>query len=645
MGLKEYRAKRNFDKTPEPTSAKKKSKSKMPGFITPMLATLVSEPFTDDEWLFEIKWDGYRVLAYVDDGKVDLISRNNKNWTKNFHPIASSLEKIDRHQVILDGEVVILDKKGRSDFQLMQNYQSERSGALYYYVFDILFLDGEDLRDRPLMERKEILKEFLEGKPLASVRLSDYVLQEGERFFEEVSKARLEGMIGKRLASTYQSKRSRDWVKVKTIARQEVVICGFTVPRGSRTHFGALIVAVYNDKQELVYAGRVGGGFNGKLLKQIYDKLQPLVIQKSPLKNPPREKDVTWVKPQYVCEVAFSEWTKEGIMRQPIFQGLRSDKKPEVIKKEEAIPTEEEVSVEPAKKAKKGQKVVLTHLDKIYWPDEKYTKGDLIEYYREIAPYILPYLKDRPIVLHRYPDGISGEQFYHKNIDVHPSWVKTFPITSDGKTIRYLLIDDVDSLLYAVNLGSIDIHPFMSQTESLDYPDYCVIDLDPHDVPFKSVVEVAKAYHQLLTELKVKHYCKTSGGKGLHILIPLHAEYTYEQSRQFAEIISHFIRDQFPKITSLERITKKRANRIYLDCLQNRPGQTIAAPYSARPRVHATVSTPLEWDEIDDSLNLQEFNIKTVPARVKKKGDIFGKKILKEHINMDAILKKIEKRT
>lgn len=623
----------------DPIRIHKKSKGKMPDFFTPMLATLVDEPFDDDEWLFEIKWDGLRALTFIKNGKVDIRSRNNLSFNNRFPLIIQDLVRI-KNNVILDGELVALDDKGKSHFQLIQNYQREES-SLCYYVFDLPFKDGEDLRDLPLIERKNLLKNFLEQLNLPYVQFTDHILKEGKSFFKLAAKEKLEGIIGKKITSTYESRRSPDWVKIKTHLRQEVIICGFTEPKGSRKKFGALIVGIFNKNKELTYVGHVGGGFDAYLLTQVYDELRSLITNKCPFKQEPKvNSPVTWVRPKLIAEVSFAEWTKDNNMRQPIFQGLRDDKKPQDIKQE--IPKISPPSQSIKGSSKNLKDLSLTHLDKVYWPKEGYTKGDLIKYYEKVAPYILPYLKDRPIMLHRYPEGIEGKDFYQKDLNFNPpDWIKTFLLEQEGKINNYLLIDDVRSLLYAINLGSIDLHPFLSRIASLHHPDFCVIDIDPHDVTFDAVIEVTHALHDLLEKANIDHYCKTSGGKGLHIMIPLHAKYDYSQSRQFAEIIGYLVHKKFPKITSLERSPEKRPKKIYVDCLQNRISQSLVAPYSVRPRQNAAVSTPLEWKEVNSKLDLSAFNIQTVPNRLKKMGDIL-KPILGKGINLKKSLEALE---
>jgi len=622
-------------------SSKKNSKvkqDKIPNFISPMLATLVNEPFNGEDWIFEVKWDGYRALTFIKEGRVQLKSRTDHLLNDKFAAIVHSLEKING-DVILDGELVVLDANGRSDFQLMQNYQQDGKGALFYYLFDILYKNGKDLRQLPLIERKEILKKYLEELALPLIRFSGHIANDGVAFFNEASKMHLEGVIGKKIASTYQSRRSRDWVKVKTILRQEVVIGGFTAPRGSRKKFGALLVGVY-DENQLLYAGHVGGGFDAVLLDEVYGRLEPLIQYKSPFMDPPKvNAPATWVKPLLMCEVSFSEWTKDQIMRQPIFKGLRMDKNPKDVKKEIPQPAPNQTQKEN-EESSKG--LILSNLDKIYWPKQKYTKGDLIAYYEKVAPFILPYLKDRPIMLRRFPEGIEGNSFYQKDLNsLSPKWLKTFPLQHEGKVINYLIINDLRSLLYAVNLGSIDLHPFMSRYKKLENPDYCVIDLDPHEIAFKKVVQTAQLLHEILSEVKVPHYCKTSGGKGLHIYIPLHAKYDFEQSKQFAELICHLAHKQLPAITSLERVPNKRLKRIYLDYMQNRFAQTIVAPYAVRPNPNAQVSTPLTWEEVNQDLDPSQFNLKTIPDRLKDVGDLF-KPVLKNGLNLKTMLARLK---
>lgn len=642
---------KNYKLDKEVISKWKLSEKKMPSSVKPMLATLVKESFDDEDWLFEIKWDGYRAVAEIKDGKVNLHSRNNISFNSKFAAIADELENFSGN-VILDGEIVVVDEKGKSNFQLLQNYQRTGSGNIIYYVFDILYLDKYDLTELPLIERKNILKEFLPEEE--KIRFSDHVTEKGKDFFKLAQDNSLEGIIAKKTSSVYQAnKRSRDWLKIKTSLRQEAIICGFTKPRGSRKAFGALVLGIYDD-DELIYIGHTGSGFNEETLKQVKKKLDPLVTKTSPFKKKPKTNmPVTWVKPELVCEVNFSEWTVDNNMRHPIFMGIREDKKASEVTKEMAAETsrakangkQTSKKKSPAKKSgKKNSDLKLTNLDKIYFPDEGFTKGDIIEYYNKISRYILPYLKNRPESLNRHPNGINGKSFYQKDMrDTVPDWADTKLIYSESndKDINYFICNDKQSLLYLVNLGCIEINPWFSRVQSLENPDYAVIDLDPEEISFDKVVETALCVKEVLDEAGVKSYCKTSGATGLHIYIPLKAKYDYDVAKEFAHLIAKIVHSRIPGFTSLERSPSKRKKKVYLDYLQNRKGQTLAAPYSVRPKPGATVATPLEWNEVKTGLNPKDFTIKTIHERLKKKGDIF-KPVLGAGINIQKILKKLE---
>lgn len=618
-------------------------KKKMPGFIKPMLATLIQEPFNDPEWIFEIKWDGYRALAYIDK-KVNLYSRNKNSFNTVFSEIANDLLNL-KAQAILDGEIVVLDAKGRSHFQLMQNYQRTKQGSLYYYVFDILYLNGRDLRELPLIERKKILETLLANSSLSLVRFSDHVEKEGKSFYGIAKKKQLEGIMAKKMNSPYVSQRTRDWLKIKTHRRQEAIIAGYTEPRGSRKNFGAVLLGVYDKNQELTYIGHVGGGFDQKLLESVFTKMEKLKQTQCPFKKRPKTKmPVTWVKPKLVCEVSFGEWTSDGIMRQPIFEGLRMDKPSRDVKKEKALP----LKIPQEKPIKKNhpvkEKVSFTNLNKIYWPKIKLTKGDLLQYYQEVSDSILPYLKNRPLMIRRFPEGVEGGNFFQKdtgNLKL-PSWIETIKIKHEKKDVVYFIIQNKESLEYIVNLGTIEMHPFLSQISTPQYPDYFVMDLDPEAISFDKVIETAKVIHEILDEFEITNVCKTSGKRGLHLCIPLGRKYTYEQVLQFGEIIAHTVHAQIPEFTSLFRQPSKRQKKVYLDTLQNYYTKTVVAPYSVRGTELATVSVPLLWSEVKKGLDPNDFNIKNVPARLKKLGDLF-EPALKQGINLSTILKKMQK--
>jgi bifunctional non-homologous end joining protein LigD len=614
-----------------------KPDSKMPDVINPMLATLVAEPFDRKGWIFEVKWDGYRILANIKDHQVRLYTRNNNTYTEKFPEIASELK--DYKDAILDGEVVVVNEKGVSQFQLLQNFMRHHEGRLLYYVFDILYLDGQDLHQLPLSKRKEILKTLIHSKGI--VRLSDYVTDKGKAFYKAAKKNGLEGIVAKNFQSTYQyGHRGMDWLKIKAIQEQEAIICGFTAPRGSRKFFGALILGLYKGKK-LEYVGHTGGGFDYELLKDLHGRLKPLMTDQCPFQVAPKTNaPVTWVKPQLLCEVKFQEWTDDGSMRQPIFLGLRQDKKPKE--------TYQEIPVAPKdvlpEQVKVKTKAILTNLEKIYWPDEGYTKGDMINYYQSIAAYILPYLKGRPQSLHRQPNGLNDSGFFQKDINFKPpAWIEIFELTSESKSqkVHHLVCRTKDDLAYMNNLGCIEINPWLSTVEDPHHPDFLVLDFDPDGIDFSKVIDTVLVARDILAKIKCPAFCKTSGSRGMHIYVPLKRKYTFEQTKDFSQMICMAIHQEMPKFTSLERKPQSRRGLIYLDYLQNHFTSTMAAPYSLRPRPGATVSTPLEWKEVHHGLVIQDFNIRTIPARLKKNGDLW-KGISAKGIDMKKSLKILE---
>lgn len=593
---------------------------KPPATVTPMLAELAEGSFSDPDWIFETKWDGYRAIAEIRDGTVSLTSRNQQDFAEIYPVITAALKKIHRDAVI-DGEIVAVDEHGRSRFQLLQDYRRESKVPLVFAAFDLLFLDGKDVRKLPLLERKKQLKSiFPSDKHLI---FTHHVVGKGEELFRLAKEQGMEGIMAKRKDSPYLSTRSSQWLKIKSIQTMEAVIAGFTTPRGTRQHFGALILGVYGADGQLRYIGHTGGGFDDRSLAEVAAKLKPLVTKASPfLVEPPANAPATWVKPQLVCQVKFSEWTKDGLLRQPVFLGLRTDKLAKEVTKEPVGPAG----------TKKG---AYSNTDKIFWPEEGYTKGDVIAYYEKIAPIILPHLQDRPQSLNRHPDGINGPSFFQKDLLDHPEWVRTVPLRSESeiKDVHWLICNDKDTLLFMANLGCIELNPWISRYQKPDHPDFLLLDLDPKDVDFSVAVETALEVKKLLDSVKLESFIKTSGKRGLHIVIPLGAKYTFTQTRQFAQILATTVFQQLPDTTSVARNPLKRGNKVYIDFLQNRIGQTIAAPYSLRPVAHATVSTPLEWDELDKNLKPTAFTLKTIFMRLEKKGDLW--KGLLKHPGID----------
>jgi len=635
-------------------------------FIVPMMAQLHTEPFDDPNWIFEIKWDGYRAVAEVSRSNVRLYSRNGLSFSQLYPTVVEALKKI-KDDVVLDGEIVVLDKNNRPSFQKLQQYGDNHSLPLLYYVFDCLSYKGKDITDLPLLERKKIAERVI-PKSSGILKYADHVEGMGKDFFNNVVKMDIEGMIAKRANSLYTpGKRTGDWLKIKHHNTQEAIIAGYTAPRGSRSYFGALLLGIRSGNT-LRYIGHTGTGFTENILKEVYQKLQPLVRNTSPFdRKIPVNSAVTWVAPELVCEIKFAEETDEGILRQPVFMGLRIDKsakeanqldrvvsaktkrKTEVTKRsvsKKLSPKKKEDDAANPRVKIDNHVLQLTNLTKMYWPDNNITKGELIGYYASIGKYILPYLKDRPQSLKRNPNGITDKGFFHKDAgDEAPSWVKSKPIYSEStdKDVDYIICNDQATLTYLNNLGCIEINPWNSTTRHLDKPDYLIMDIDPSEGnTFDQVIETVQAVKEVLDRAGVKGYCKTSGATGLHVYIPLYAQYTYDQTRPFAELIAVLTHHLLPDTTTVERMLNKRKGRIYIDFLQNRRGQTLASVYSARPVPGASVSAPLEWKEVKPGLHPNDFTIFNMLKRIEKKGDLFAN-VLKEKTDITKAIRMLEK--
>lgn len=648
-------------KKPAPErEAAARGKQKMKKWYHPMMTTLVDAPFDREGWIFEPKWDGYRAIAAVENGKAELYSRNQLSFNEIYPSVVTAVENIP-HNVVLDGEVVVRRTGDRSDFQALQNFGSTRKGKITYVVFDLLHLDGHDLVSMTLLERKALLKQVVEQLNDPSVRYSSHMEGKGLKLFEKAEKMGWEGIIAKNGESEYlEGTRGMEWLKIKILQRQEVVICGYTDPRGSRKKMGALILGIYENRK-LKYAGHCGGGFNHEMLDMLYKRFQAYRQEASPFDEQIKTNaPVSWMKPALVCEVKFSEWTGDGYLRQPVFVGMREDKPASQVKRElpkhiemkATIPSKTSArksatsSTEDTRSLRLGSHTVnFTNQQKLYWPKEKITKGQLIDYYISVADYMLPHLKDRPQSLHRFPDGIDGMSFYQKDLDVKniPSWLKTVPIYSESndKEIDYLICNNVATLAWMANLGCIEINPWLSRTGKPDHPDYVVIDLDPEDIAFRHVVDTANCVHDILEEYGIQSYCKTSGASGLHVYIPTGAKYNYDTCRLFAEFIARETNARLPEVTSVIRAKSKRKKKVYVDFLQNSRGQTVAAPYSVRPRPGASVSTPLFWEEVTPKLNVRDFHIGNTVSRLKEYGDLW-KDISSQRNNFRAVLKKQE---
>jgi bifunctional non-homologous end joining protein LigD len=658
---------------------KKGKKEKFPAFFKPMLATLVSDPFNDPGWEYEVKWDGYRALAFRNKGTTELKSRNNKSFDQKFYPIYEAVQSWDVDAVV-DGEIVAVNHKGIADFSALQNWRSEADGELLYYVFDILWLDGKNLMHLPLKERKAILQSVVPEAGL--IRIGFSVEAKGTDFFDVARQMNLEGIIAKRSESTYTpDSRSRDWLKIKVQQRQEVIVAGYTKNEGTSKQFSSLLLGVY-DQDKLQYVGKVGTGFKDKQQREMLELFKPLVVKKSPFEitpdynkpsrfrpNPPNA-TVTWLKPELVAEVNFSEITQDGVFRHPSFAAMREDKTAKEVVRETAAPTEEIVDESQTDKGKKiikapaessrktllnptdkkqvrkvnGHELKFTNLHKIYWPDEKIPKRDLINYYYRMAPFILPYLKNRPQSLNRFPNGIKGKSFYQKDVTGKvPDWMDTYLYHSEGDDTdkHFLITNNEATLLYVANLGAIEMNPWSSTVKKPDHPSFCIIDIDPDENSFEEVVEAALTTKRILDKMDVPSYCKTSGSTGLHVYIPLGEKYTYEESKEFARIIVTLVHQELPEFTTLERKIADRKGKMYLDFLQNRPQATIASVYSLRPKPGATVSMPLDWDEVKPGLKMSDFTIYNAVERVMEIGDLF-KPVLGKGIDMEKAMATFE---
>jgi bifunctional non-homologous end joining protein LigD len=619
-----------------------------------MLAETAEKAFTDPAWLFELKYDGFRVLAAREAGEARLLYRRGRDATAVYPDVARALQALPFGDLVLDGEVVALDDEGRPSFQRLQRRAQQRRttdiqrAALEmpatYYAFDLLGFEGFDLRPLPLAERKRLLQPLL---PRAGpVRFLDHVPEQGEAFYAEVSRLKLEGLMAKRLDSPYRPGRSSLWLKLRTERVDDFVVVGFTEPQGTRTGFGALHLAAF-ESGALVYCGRAGSGFAEEQLGALRPALEAARRESPPCTGPlPTDRGHVWVAPRLVAEVRYLTWTDEGLLRQPVFLRLRDDKRPDecAMPRGRAGPADEGALLERSEAAaaaevadpsapdptgaprddKVEKRVPFTNLKKLFWPDEGYTKGDLIEYYRSISPWLLPYLEDRLLVLTRYPDGITGKSFFQKDAPgFAPGWVRLERVWSESaqREIDYFVAGDVESLLYIANLGTIPLHIWGSRIADLAHPDWCILDLDPKTAPFLHVVQVARAIHELGEEIGLPAYVKTSGSTGLHVLIPLGGLCTFDQCRQLGELLARVVAGRLPDIATTIRLPNDRGGRVYIDYLQNGHGKLLAAPFTARPVPGALCSAPVLWDEVDDTLELSRFTIKTLPDRM----SVFGR--------------------
>ncbi|MET0393691.1 MAG: DNA ligase D [Chitinophagaceae bacterium] len=623
--------------------------SRLEGFIKPMLASITDGPFDDKDWLFEIKWDGYRAIAELGKKQLKFYSRNGIDFTERFPAIVQALSKME-HQAIIDGEVVLLNEKNLPDFQKLQLYENHLNYPLLYYVFDLLELDGKNTEDLPLTDRKKLLNQLLKNNKAVNktIRYCDHIDTHGIEFLQKAKEQGLEGIVAKKKDSTYtKGYRSKEWLKIRNIQSTEVVIAGYTEPKGGRTHFGSLIIANKKGKK-WEYRGHVGTGFSATLLKTLKEKMQPFETDEPPFSGKvPVNGKVTWLKPKLVADIAYTELTRDNIFRHPVFLRLRDEKTASAVNDESMKAIKPKARREEEKKIGKAS-VTLTNQHKVYWPDEGYTKGDMIAYYDSISKYMLPHLKNRPLSLKRNPNGIRDEGFFHKDAGENaPDYVDVFPVESEAnksanKIIDYIVCNNKATLLYVANMGTIEINPWNSTTKQPDKPTWMVIDIDPSNKnTFTDVVDVALVTKEVLDRAGIPGYCKTSGASGLHVYVPLKNKYDYTTVKDFAHIIASLVQEQLPDTTSLERSLSKRGPKIYIDYLQNRQGQTLACAYSLRPVPGASVSAPLDWKEVNHQLHPSQFTIANMAARLEQKGDLFAS-VLTESVNIEKALKRLK---
>jgi bifunctional non-homologous end joining protein LigD len=660
--------------------------------VAPMLASPVDNAFNDNEWVFEIKWDGVRAILFKENDKIKLQSRSGNDITEKYPEILTSARECLKgcKSAIIDGEIVVLDENGIPSFQAHQrrmNVESKKEILVLssetpctFYAFDVLSHEHRDLKKLSYLDRRSILSQLL--GPNDTIKISDYIEENGINILKHSKELGLEGIMAKRKSSVYrEGVRSRDWLKIKNIKTQDCVVIGYTKGIGNRINlFGSLLLAVYCTKESKYrFVGHTGSGFDFELLNKVYSRLQEIRIDSMPIDHLPyMNRQTTWVKPLLVAEVKFNEWTKDGIMRAPIFLRFREDKRPIECTIEGDNPTEGKLKFKNKEQSQNTTQAKISNPNKIYWPKTRdhtaFTKKDLIKYYELISPLILPHLKDRPLSLSRYPDGIYGKSFFHKNWNQSkPDFVMTAQVHSEQRNdnINYLVCNNRESLLWIANLGCIEMHPWYSRINEMDscnsssllyeekcglnFPDFIVFDLDPYiysgkekkgqepeynRVGFDAAVELALNLYDLLRELKISSYVKTSGKSGLHVYVPIINNYPYEQTRNFSQIIAKIMISKFPKKVTTEWSTSKRKGKVFFDYNQNSRGKTLASVYSLRPTAEATVSMPIEWKKLDSILPI-DFTISSVPQFALKNNDIWAGVLTKKQ-NISEIISKAE---
>jgi len=602
----------------QPKPAKYGKKSELPQFITPQLATLVPEPPKKGDWLYEVKHDGYRMLARITHRDARLFTRSGKDWTERLGALSSALKKQRLEGSWLDGEIVVLRDDGRANFQALQNaFEFGRDKEIVYYVFDAPYLKGEDLRGLPLEERKARLKEAL--KTSSIVRFSDHLEGEAREVLDKACEMKLEGLIGKDATSVYAAGRSKSWIKLKCRQRQDFVIVGFTAPAGSRTGFGALVVGYYDREMKLRYAGKVGTGFDEHLLETLTKRLAKLKRPDWPLIDPPRERGITWVKPQLVCEVTFAERTDDNILRQASFMGLREDIAPKSVGLEKAQPPESKPAVRPPSEGNVVHGVKISHPERVIYPALEFSKLDLARYYDAVGELIVPHLSGRPLTLVRCPDGVGKECFYQRHLAMgaSPGEVKTFKRLRSSKGY-YIYIDSHSALITLVQNGAIEMHTWGARVPDAQHPDRITLDLDPdEDLSWADMVRRTELTRALVEGLGLRCFLKTTGGKGLHIVIPIEPKLAWPEVKEFSGLMAQFLVRAEPKLFTAKVAKDRRTGKVFVDYLRNSETASAVSAFSARARPDAGVSTPLAWDELSEEEDVRKkFTVITVPERL-----------------------------
>jgi bifunctional non-homologous end joining protein LigD len=624
-------------------------KAEMPTSLEPMLATLGNAVPSGSDWLYEVKWDGYRALCFIEGGKVRMVSRRGTKLDKQFAPVAQALaQSVKADNTIIDGEVVALDESGNPSFQHLQNLtgfgtkpalKGMAPPNLNFFAFDLLYLNGYDLRKAALIDRRQLLMSIL--LPSEIVRYSEHFIGKGDELLQAVRAKGLEGIIAKQAQSRYESKRSGSWIKIKVTTQQDFIVCGYIL--GEREPFGSLVLG-YNKNKKLAYAGNVGSGFTQQSLKGVFEKIKPLITKKPVLSDVPKEiGEVTWVKPELICAVKFTSWTKDDRLRAPVFLGMRTEVEPEEVVRETGLIGESLLAEETADESKQevllpadkaeialdidGHRLKFSNLNKVFYPADGYTKRDVINFYAAIADLLVPHLQGRPLSLKRYPNGIDQDYFFQKDASGFPDWLHREELADeeDAESKTRVICDDKASLLYLANLGCIDQNPYMSRLGTLEHPDFILIDLDPYHCGYDRIVEAAQLVREKLRLIGLTGYPKTTGGNGMHVYVPVEPIYSSAQTRQFAEILARWVAaERSDLFTTPRMVSAREKGKVYFDYLQNASGKTISAPYVLRAYPGAPVATPLKWDEVVSGLKPAQFHIANVLRRFERVGDLFA---------------------